>query len=175
LENKSIKLRFVLLIPLLILIIGWLGYFWSRTSGYGKRGEISSQFSRDLLEVRTRIKKNARILVIDMDKDDFLSLTNCVAYGFNSMLKLYMPEKKAGGAIITPSQLSEIKIDLNILRFFLYQKRNLIGPLKGYELRNLLVSFSPQHIKPTNITPKIRPIKKKKKSKKGFNEESTPM
>jgi len=168
LESKSIKQRNILFIPILALLIVWLGYFWLRTSAYGEEGKNSAQFSREILKLSAGINKNNRIVIIDMNKDNSFSPLNSVAYGFNSLLRLYLSQKNVRGEIVSPTQLSEIKCDNKALRFFFHKNNLFVGPLKCYQLRNLLISISPQIIKHQKILGKKR-YKNRKRGVKAKN------
>lgn len=103
--------RYAVLIFVCLLLLGWVRYLYLKSVSVGERGEISARFSVQVVQAVSDLPPWSRVFIIDTHFDEKQSPTDLIAYGFNSLLHLYYPDKHFGGEIIPPSELPKIRHD----------------------------------------------------------------
>jgi len=77
--------------PNLLLIVGWTGYLFIKAGGYGKAGDASAGFTRQVLPALSKMETGSRLFIIDMDTGQRFPPSVTIAYGFGSLMNLYYP------------------------------------------------------------------------------------
>lgn len=103
--------RYAVLIFACLLLLGWVRYLYLKSVSIGERGEISARFSGQVVQAVSEIPPWSRVFIIDTHFAEKQSPTDIIAYGFNSLLHLYYPDKHIGGEIVSPAELPRIRRD----------------------------------------------------------------
>ena len=143
---KKIKKTKAVLLPLILIIFAWIGYFYVRAGISAEKGKSSVVFTRQVVQAVSKMKTGSRIFIVDMDRDKRYSPTGTVAYGFASLLNLYYPHKRFTGEIIPPGKVAQIKCNKNSLNFFFREKGQLAGPLNCTGLRDFMLFYFGPHM-----------------------------
>lgn len=124
----NIKIRKYAFIVLALLIVGWTGHLFIKAGGYGKAGEASAGFTRQVLPALSKMATGSRVFIIDMDASQRFSPTKTIAYGFGSLMNLYYPQKQFTGEIITPAQKEKLKSGGGRIYVFTWKDGKMEGP-----------------------------------------------
>ncbi|MFX0196215.1 MAG: hypothetical protein ACFFCW_08845 [Candidatus Hodarchaeota archaeon] len=122
-KNQKV-LRNAALIFLCFLLLGWGRYLFLKSLSFGEDGNVSTQFTRQVVQSILEIPSESKIYIIDQHFREKLSPSNLISYGFNSMLNLYYPQKKFKGEIVTPSKATKLKVNPNSF-FFIWENGDL--------------------------------------------------
>jgi hypothetical protein len=138
--NKGKKQLVVLFLSVLVFAT-WTIVLFIRASEYGKAGEVSSGFTRQLIPAVSDMKNWQRIVIIDLDSEKSLSPSRSISYGLNPLMALYYPRKYLKGEIIGVGKVSRWKDDPHNLYFFSWRDDRLLGPLSGERLQHAIFSL----------------------------------
>ncbi len=134
-KNRSFfnerKKRFTVLLLLVLVLSTWMVSLFIRASEYGKAGEVSTNFTRQLIPAVSGMKNWQRLVIIDPDSEKSSSLTRSISYGLDPLMALYYPQKNLKGEIIGVGRVSRWKDDPHNLYFFSWRDGRLLGPLSG--------------------------------------------
>lgn len=126
--RKLIKNKIVLqnaaLIFMCLLLLGWGRYLFTKSASYGKYGKISAQFTEQVVRTVSEMPSGAKVYIIDRHYGEDFSPSKIIAYGFNSLLNLYYPQKHFRGEIISPTESIKMKTD-PVAFFFIWENREL--------------------------------------------------
>jgi len=128
-NTSNIKIRKYVYISLALLIVGWTGYLFIKAGGYGKAGDASAGFTRQVLPALSKMETGSRVFIIDMDTGQRFPPSVTIAYGFGSAMNLYYPQKQFTGEIITPAQKEKLKNGGGPFYVFTWKNGKLEGPL----------------------------------------------
>lgn len=166
-KNRSLfnesKKRFTILLLLVLVLSTWMVSLFIRASEYGKAGEISTGFTRQLIPAVSEMKNWQRLVIIDLDSEKSSSPTRSISYGLDPLLALYYPRKYLKGEIIGMGKVSRWKDDPHNLYFFSWRNGRLLGPLSGEilipaEIREK--SQKPVHTRPQRLKKRKQRLRK---------------
>jgi hypothetical protein len=138
---KERKKRFAVLLLPVPLLFTWMVCLFIRAGEYGKAGEISSSFTRQLVPAISAVKNGRRLVIIDPDSEKSPSLTRSIGYGLDPLLALYYPRKNLMGEFIGKGGVTRWKDDPLKLHFFYWRDGRLLGPLSGELLMQVISPF----------------------------------
>lgn len=98
--------RYVSFCLIFILSTAWLGYLFFKAESIEDKGRASSRFTDQVVYATHKIPPGSEIVIVDKHYDDKYSPAKIIAYGFNSLLNLYYPEKNLSGKIIPPDKMT---------------------------------------------------------------------
>jgi len=122
-KDKKV-LRNAAFIFMCFLLLGWGRYLFTKSASYGKYGKISAQFTEQVVRAVSETPSGAKVYIIDRQFGEDFSPSKIIAYGFNSLLNLYYPQKHFKGEIISPSESTKRETD-PVAFFFIWENREL--------------------------------------------------
>ena len=124
-EIKNTLKRYIIYTLICLTTLGWIGYQISKAASIGEKGESSTEFTEQVVLTAFKIPPRSRIFIIDTHFDKGVSPSRLVSYGFNSLLKMYYPQKNLSGKIISPTESIEVKNKTGINYFFIWENKEL--------------------------------------------------
>ena len=128
-KNKVV-LRNAAFLFMCLLLLGWGRYFFTKSASYGKYGRISAQFTEQVIRTVSEFLSGTEVYIVDRHFGEDLSPSGIIAYGFNSLLNLYYPQKHFKGEIISPTQSPKGKTDPDT--FFFIWENGVLKPRPSY-------------------------------------------
>lgn len=92
-----------------MLAVGWVGYLFLKAVPIGEKGKASARFSEQVVYTLHGIPAESTIVILDKHHGDTYSPSKVIAYGFNSLLNLYYPDKNLYGEIVPPEKIIGLK------------------------------------------------------------------
>ncbi|MCP5049561.1 MAG: hypothetical protein GY940_20495 [bacterium] len=144
-----------ILTVVMLFTVMWLGYLYLRANAYSESGQCSEHFIQRLRESATGVPPGSRVLLIDEKAKEKHSPTHIVAYGFDSLLRLYYPDKGLWGEIAaSTSHVKWYHVEgLETVLFYSNKNNRLNGPFYYSDVQTIIESA---HFP---VSPKVEPKK----------------
>lgn len=100
--------RYVSFCLIFILSVTWIGYLFLKAESIEKKGRASARFTDQVVYSIHKVPAGSEIIIMDKHYNDKYSPAKVIAYGFDSLLDLYYPEKNLSGKIISPKKITDL-------------------------------------------------------------------
>lgn len=110
LHRQSRLNKIALLLPVVMLLIVSHVHLVYHMMESGQRGQASYRFTRQVIGMVSALPHGSRVWVVDKCDNPGQSPFYTVSYGFDAMLKLYLPQKKLKGSLVNDTFVKRLGI-----------------------------------------------------------------